>query len=45
MVLTDDGEDERVGEVSVQRQFDHVASETEQLHGLSQTHKDVDAHS
>lgn len=33
--------DERVGEVPVQRQFHHVSPQPQQLHGLSQTHKDV----
>lgn len=38
---TYDGEDERVGEVSVERQLHHVPPQLQQLHGLSQTHKDV----
>lgn len=39
--LTYNGEDERVDEVSVERQLHHVSPQPQQLHGLSQTHKDV----
>lgn len=42
---TYDGEDESVGEVSVERQLHHVPPQLQQLHGLSQTHEDVAARS
>lgn len=38
---TYDSKDECVGEVSEQRQFHQIPPEPQQLHGLSQTHKDV----
>lgn len=38
---TYDGEDECVGEVSVERELHHVPPQPQQLHRLSQTHKDV----
>lgn len=38
---TYDGEDERVGEVSVERELHHVPPQPQQLHRLSQTHEDV----
>lgn len=38
---TYDSEDERVGEVSVERELHHVPPEAQQLHRLSQAHKDV----
>lgn len=40
---TYDGEDERVGEVSVERELHHVPPQLQQLHRLSQTHEDVTA--
>lgn len=39
--ITDDSEDERVGEVSVERELHHVPPQLQKLHRLSQTHKDV----
>lgn len=38
---TYDSKDERVGEVSVERELHHVPPEAQQLHRLSQAHKDV----
>lgn len=40
-MVTYDGEDECVGEVSVERKLHHVPPQPQQLHGLGQTHKDV----
>lgn len=40
-IRTYDGEDERVGEVSVERELHHVPPQPQQLHRLSQTHEDV----
>lgn len=42
---TYDGEDERVGEVPVEGELDHVPPQPQELHGLGQTHKDVSAQS
>lgn len=39
--LTNDGEDERVGEVLVQRQLHHVPAELQQPRGLGQADKNV----
>lgn len=39
--LTYQGEDERVMEMSVERQLHHVSPQPQQLLGLSQTRKDV----
>lgn len=38
---TYDSEDERVGEMSVERELHHVPPQPQQLHRLSQAHKDV----
>lgn len=40
-VVTDDGEDQRVGEVAVERELHHVPAQTQQLHRLGQAHEDV----
>lgn len=39
--LTYDGEDERVGEVLVQRQLHHVPAELQESSGLGQTDENV----
>lgn len=41
MLRTNDGEDECVGEVSVEGELHHVPPQTEQLHGLGQADEDV----
>lgn len=41
--LTDDGEDERVGEVLVQRQLHHVPAKLQETSGLGQTDENVNS--
>lgn len=41
--LTDDGEDESVGEVLVQRQLHHVPAELQEPSGLRQTDENVNS--
>lgn len=41
MQPTDDSEDERVGEVSVEGELHHVPPQSQQLHGLGQADEDV----
>lgn len=40
---TDDSEDERVAEVSEERELHNVPPQLQQLHRLSQAHEDVEA--
>lgn len=41
--LTDDGEDERVGEVLVERQLHHVPAELQEPSGLGQADENVNS--
>lgn len=43
-LLTDHREDERVGEVLIQREFDHVSAQLQETSGLRQADEDVNAH-